>query len=206
MSSNPETQQPLASLHIKCNQYDWDWVSLDGLTEYTYIGSISFFSKSIIEESEFMAIVTDNNGKVDTASFTVGIDEALSLDITEFEWVRQGPQQGMGLEEYGLYWDQNYKSVYAHIKPLEGVSLYVFDSSVWNDVNTTLSKKVLFMDMVEYSVAIADFCIIEVFSSNDYDVVIGTIMPNGSTHLIHITRSEVSNDYVPKITIRGESK
>ena len=205
MFSNSETQQPLVSLHIMCNQYDWDWVSLDGLTEYTYIGSISFSSKSIIEESEFMAIVTDNNGKVDTASFTIGVDETLSLDNAEFEWIRQGALPGTGLEEFGLRWERNYKSIYAHIEPLEGVSLYMFDPSVWNEVNTIMSKKVLFMDAVENSYySINEYEHVDVLSSNDYDDVIGTIMPDGTCHLLHITRCDVSN--YTRFTISGEAK
>jgi len=204
MSSNSETQQPLASLHIKCNQYDWDWVSLDGLTEYTYFGSISFPSRSIIEESEFMAIVMDNNGKVDTASFTVGIDETLSLDNAEFIWIRQG-LQSTGLEAFGLYWDSNrgpYWDVHAQIMPLEGVRLYWFNSSVWNETNTEMSKFVLFLEAEEIMV----YGNVSVMSSNNYDDVIGTKMPDGTCHLLHITRCDVSNDYYTKYTIRGEAK
>ena len=180
-------------------------INISGFSEYIYIDSVSVsLAKDIIGELIIRATVKDVNGESSKASFTVRIDDDSSpLIIREFEWIRQGYQPGTGLEEFGLCWDSNAKTPHAQIKPLEGVSLYALYPSVWEETITETQKLAA---LLEIGMIITVYGNVDVMSSNNYNDVIGTIMPDGTCHLLHITRCNVSNDYYTKITISGEAK
>lgn len=128
----------------------------------------------------------------------------IPLAVTDFEWYRQGTTQ-TGLDYYGLYWEKNTKYVHAHIKPLDGVTLYSFDSSAWNTTITDDDKVILFSNSTNTIEVYNNVCV-DYFNSF-YDDVIGTKMADGTLHLIHVTSCTSSSSPGGVIcTIHGQSK
>ena len=128
----------------------------------------------------------------------------IPLAVTDFEWYRQGTTQ-TGLGHYGLNWVGNYKSPYAQIKPLDGVTLYSFDNSSWNATNTDVEKTALFANSGQM-ITVYNNVDVNYYNST-YDDVIGTKMADGTLHLIHVTSCTSSSSPGGVIcTIHGQSK
>lgn len=157
------------------------------------------------------------NGTVvsDNANYSFGVTTnrtlvanftSIPLVVTDFEWYREGSSQGVGLDDYGLYWATNAKPACAQIKPLDGVTLYSFDSSVWNTTETEDDKAAIFSNSTNI---IEVYNNVSVWASATYDDVIGTRKADGSMHLIHVTNC-VIGDYQPGVGysyhIYGQSK
>lgn len=197
----------LSSLTINIDDGDYlqvfDIVDLSGMNEYYYVSTVFFASnKDIIGEYTFIAEVTDVNGRSNSASFTVYVNQQ-GLLSTPFVWVRTGAAEGVGLEEFGLSWQMNSKEAFARIRPLDGVTLMVFDPSVWNEVTTDMQKAALFSGS---GMVISEYANVSVWNSNNYNDVIGTILPNGSMRLIHVTNSVVTTFKGMSVAISGEWK
>lgn len=199
----------LSSLVIKADDYEFDFVDLSGMTSYTYVNHVMFsVEREIIGDCTFTAIVTGINGHSSTASFKVFVNVNPHPLITyNFTWYRMG-NTSTGLEEFGLYWESNSKGIYAQIKPLEGVSMYWLDPFVWDVTITEEEKATLLANAIENYLPIPVYNYVDVsLAHSDYNHVIATIKPDGTFHLIHVTRCDVSIDYYGSaITITGEAK
>ena len=188
-----ESTVGLASLAIRAEHSAgyllFDGSDLDGALDYSFVGSVTFFAeREIVGECTFTAVVTDVNGQSSSASFTVYINQDQMLIPSPFEWCRYGANPGTGLEEFGLYWDRNSKDIYARIRPLDGVSLFYFDPTVWNEVGTEAEKAALFLSALEAQPFLYEYANVSAtMVSADYDDVIGTVLPDGTMHLIHVT-------------------
>ncbi len=206
MAANTQTNKELVKVVVKIDEETPDTLSING-TEFTYRGSIVYNLNrdEIVGESLITAIVTDAAGETATTSIKLSLNNPEEpLTVSDFEWFRQGNTQ-TGLEEYGLYWYQNAKSPFAQIKPLDGVILYKFDSSVWNQVEYGTQKEAVFADG---AVTAAMYNNVDVNQNGTYDDVIGTRMPNGTLHLIHVEMCRIGT-YAPAgtpITIYGKAK
>ena len=188
ISSNSQTLKPLQSLVVEIDGNRWATLTdtLSGLTSFTYRDVVTYQPQrdSIIGTSEITAIVTDVDGKTASATITLQINQAEDpLTVGDFDWYRLGNEQS-GLEEFGLYWDKNAKSPFAQIKPLEGVVLYKFDSNVWDQVTFPTQKAAAFADGATTA---AMYNNVDVNANGIYDDVIGTRMPDGTLHLLHVT-------------------
>jgi len=219
-ASNSQTMKELAKFQLQTKFYEAGdeessrpevvadtTVTLSG-TEYVYQEVVNFVQAKagIIGKIEFTAIVTDVDGKSNTKTITVNLNQAEDpLAVSDFEWFRQGNQQS-GLEEYGLYWDRNAKSPFAEIKPLPGVILYKFEnSSVWDEVQFPSQKEAVFSDG---AVTASMYNNVDVNQNGTYDDVIGTRMTDGTYHLIHVEMCRIGT-YTSQgtpITIYGKSK
>ncbi|MBO6026377.1 MAG: fibronectin type III domain-containing protein [Bacteroidales bacterium] len=201
----------LSSLVIKIDDEMVDEVALSSM-EYTYRDGVIFtfdLDKEIIDEHTFSAMVTDVNGQTARTSFTVSVNkEPQPLIVSGFEWVREGANPGTGLEQFGLKWDANIsRGIYARIRPLDGVTLYQFDPSVWNETVTEADKAALFANALETLLPIDRYTNVNLVPvAMDYDDVLGTILPDGSMCLIHIMHSETEYTKVFRATISGEYK
>ena len=198
----------LSSLDIRVEDEEFEFVELHGETTYIYTGDVTFSYdwKEIIGECVFTAIATDIDGRTNTATLHLYLQDIQEpLDIVDFEWYRQNGHAS-GLDEYGLYWHGNYKDeTKAHIKPLEGVTLYSFNSSAWDATITNDEKEALFANEGQI---INEYNNVSVMYYNSlYDDVIGTAMPDGTLHLIHVTRCIIeTGSSGPRVYIYGESK
>ena len=184
-ASNAETQKDLATFKI----YIDDELKLDSVIsgkEYEFTGTFSYdFRNNIIDQTVIKAVVTDVAGKMNTATINLQINQPEeALAVGDFDWYRLGTQEQTGLAEYGLKWEQNAKETHAQIKPLDGVILYKFDSSVWDEVTYESQKVAKFSDG---AVTTAVYNNVSTSTNGLYDDVIGTRMPDGTLHLLHVT-------------------
>ena len=218
VASNSQTMKELAKFQLETSSVgleedsrpeviDDTIVNISG-TEYVFQDVVGFVlaKTGIVGKIQFVAIVTDVDGKSNTKTVTVNLNQAEDpLEVSDFEWFRQGNEQ-RGLEEYGLYWDRNAKSPFAEIKPLPGVILYKFaDSSVWDEVLYPSQKEAVFSDG---AVTASMYNNVDVNQNGTYDDVIGTRMTDGTYHLIHIEMCRIGT-YTSQgtpITIYGKSK
>lgn len=216
MASNSQTKKELKQLSLSTTFIDLEGnestpeeeiISLAGKTEYRFVDTVAYeVTRDVMGTIKTVATVTDVDGKVNTATLTLNLNEpAEPLEEADFTWFRHGSNPGEGLEEFGLEWTSNLKEAYAIIKPVEGATLYGFGvgSDVWNEVTTDVEKVAAFTEGL-HSV-MDDFRGVSAWSSKDYDYVIGTLY-NGEYHLIHITHGEVVGSGPTDITITGKAK
>ncbi|MBR4391193.1 MAG: hypothetical protein IKT08_03700 [Bacteroidales bacterium] len=213
MASNPETGKELASLTISTVQGEYEEVyntlTISG-TEYEYRDTIMWE----LSRDEFLGTVTikatvtdvDNQSKTSTMTISV-FNPALPLLTSPFEWYRLGNTQ-TGLDEFGLYWENNQKATHAQIKPKDGVQMFFFEPEVYDATTTDIEKASLFNNAVETMHPQPVYNNVSTSANGTYNDVIGTIDAEGNTHLIHITKC-VIGEFVPAgypITISGEAK
>ena len=204
-----ESSEGLSSLSVIIDDEVIDEMRFNGETSYTYEKSVMFApAYTNIEDCTFTAVVTDVNGLSNSVSFTVYLAQNQMLIQSPFEWSRYGGNPGTGLEEFGLYWNYNGKDdFYARIRPLDGVSLFSFDPTVWNEVNTEAEKAALFSSALGTMSPEYEYAHVSIMASADYDDVIGTVLPDGTMRLIHVTHSLVTISSIGTIvTISGEWK
>ena len=218
MASNSQTKKELKQLSLSTTFIDLEGnestpeeeiISLAGKTEYRFVDTVAYeVTRDVMGTIKTVATVTDVDGKVNTATLTLSLNEpAEPLEEADFTWFRHGSNPAEGLEEYGLEWTGNGKEVFAIIKPVEGATLYGFGvgSDVWNEVTTDVEKVAAFTEGL-HSV-MDDFRGVSAWNTKDYDYVIGTLY-EGEYHLIHITHGQVDNNGSAgtDITITGKAK
>jgi hypothetical protein len=218
MASNSQTKKELKQLSLSTTFIDLEGnestpeeeiISLAGKTEYRFVDTVAYeVTRDVMGTIKTVATVTDVDGKVNTATLTLSLNEpAEPLEEADFTWFRHGSNPAEGLEEYGLEWTGNGKEVFAIIKPVEGATLYGFGvgSDVWNEVTTDVEKVAAFTEGL-HSV-MDDFRGVSAWNTKDYDYVIGTLY-EGEYHLIHITHGQIDNNGSAgtDITITGKVK
>lgn len=211
MSSAIETSSPLASLVIKIDDNDPDTIALTG-SSYTYKGTLVYGLEKdeIVGSSTIIATVYDAVGQYATASLTFSLNQAAQeLVVRDFEWYRLG-NTITGLDEFGLKWEGNYpKDNYAKIVPQEGVKLFVFESEDWANVTTDVEKAAFFNTAIETMHTAEEYWEVNVTQMDqEYDHVIGTVLADGTCHLIHVTSSHSAYEAPlgTATTIYGEAK
>jgi hypothetical protein len=202
MASNSQTKKELKQLSVATyfinlegveELQEEEIVSLAGKTEYRYVDTVYYevTTREVMGSIKTVATVTDVDGKINTATLTLNLNEpAEPLEEADFTWFRQGTNDAIGLDEFGLEWTGNGKEAFAIIKPVEGATLYGFGvgSDVWNEVTTDVEKVAAFTEGL-HSV-MDEFRGVSAWSDKDYDFVIGTLY-EGEYHLIHITHGDV---------------
>ena len=218
-ASNSQTQKELASFRLETKLYNGttedvrpevigDTTMTISGSEFVYEETVRFeLAKSgIIGKVEYVATVYDKDNKMNTKTVTVNLNQPEDpLTVVDFEWYRLGNEQ-TGLAEYGLVWDQNAKSPFAQIKPMDGVILYKFDSSVWDEVTLPSQKIAKFSDG---AVTTSVYNNVDVNQGAMYNDVIGTRTTDGQYHLIHVTSSRILAYQAPYGTpcyIYGQAK
>jgi len=197
-ASNSQTLKELAKFQLQTKFYEAGdeessrpeviadtTVTLTG-TEYVY-QEVEVFTwaqrDQVVGKIEFTAIVTDVDGKSNTKTISVNLNLAEQpLEVVDVDFYRLGDTQ-TGLSDYGLYWERNAKAPFAQIKPVQGAFLYIFDSSVWEEVVLPSQKIAKFADGATTA---AVYNNVDVNANGTYNDVIGTYY-NGEYHLINIT-------------------
>jgi hypothetical protein len=217
MASNSQTKKELKQLSVATyfinlegveELQEEEIVSLAGKTEYRYVDTVYYkvTTRDVMGSIKTVATVTDVDGKINTATLTLSLNEpAEPLEEADFTWFRHSQNPGEGLEEFGLEWTGNGKEVFAIIKPVEGATLYAFDPDTWNEVTTDVEKVAAFTEGIHG--ILSDFRGVSAWNSKDYNFVIGTLY-EGEYHLIHITHGQVDNNGSAgtDITITGKAK
>ncbi len=217
VESNAQTKKELASLKLSVEEiysegtftYDTT-IDLTGKTSFDFSDFIlDQEERNIIAEATIKAVVTDVNNQTNTATIAMKLDQtAVELVEEDFEWYRLG-NTITGLDEYGLVWKGNYpKDTYAKLIPAENVKLFIFESEDWTETTTDIEKAALFDAAMETQHAVDEYWNVNVTQANmTYDDVIGTVMPDGTLHLIHVTNSHsVSGTQGTATTITGKAK
>ena len=195
-ASNSETMKELATftLNTKILDMENNEVSNEDTT-YTISGSEYVYEETLrytlsakdelVGKVAITATVTDVDNKTNSLTVILTLNQTQEpLAVTDFDWYRLANVEQSGLEEFGLYWYQNAKSPFAQIKPLEGVVLYKFESSVWENVIYEDQKVAAFSDGATTA---SMYNNVDVNQNGLYDDVIGTRMPDGTLHLLHVT-------------------
>ena len=210
VSSNAETQEALASLVVTVDDDEFETIELTGDT-YTYEGHIIWGApeeREIIGTSTIKAVVTDVDGKVNTATITVSVNQEDPLEVTPFEWFRLG-SAAVELTEFGLVWENNLKVTHAQIKPMEGVKLFIFEPADWEAVVTATDKAALFSAALENtSIMVGVYNNVSTTVGGTYNDVIGTITTDGEYHLINVLNCTIGA-FEPQgypVTITGNAK
>ena len=220
-TSNDQTKKELAKFNLNASLYETDGTlifSNDSIipasgTEFVFQNNNLVFEhnvRELIGKAIFTATITDVDGKVKSTTLTVNINQpAQPLVSRTFEWYRLG-NTITGLDEFGLSWKGNYpKDTYAKLVPQDGVKLFIFEAKDWNEVTTDLEKAAFFNKAIETLHTADEYFEVNVTQMDmTYNDVIGTIMPDGTCHLIHVTQSHTQ--YVAPTgtatTITGEAK
>lgn len=198
-ASNSQTMKELATFTLVGKIYDMEDNELSSAdttfaiegSEYVYQETWNFESKELVGKLSFTATVTDVDGKTNSVTINMNVNQpALPLEVGTYEWYRLG-NTITGLDEFGLVWKGNYpKATYAKLVPAEGVSLFIFNSEDWETVTTDVEKAAFFTNAVEFQHPAEEYWEVNVTQeSMEYDDVIGTIMPDGTCHLIHVIKS-----------------
>ena len=215
MASNSQTKKELKQLSLSTTFIDLEGnestpeeeiISLAGKTEYRFVDTVAYeVTRDVMGTIKTVATVTDVDGKVNTATLTLSLNEpAEPLETKDFTWFRHGGNPGEGLEEFGLEWTNNAKEIFCVIKPVEGATLFGFSPDTWNEVTTDVEKVAAFTEGLH--TVMDKFTGVSAWTPKDYDFVIGTLY-NGEYHLIHITKGEIESSAAgTDITITGQSK
>ena len=220
MASNSQTKKELKQLSIVTTFIDIEGnegapveeiISLAGKTEYRFVDTVGFEitdeTRDIIGSIKTVATVTDVDGKVNTATLTLSLNQpALPLEETDFTWFRHGSNNGEGLAEFGLEWTGNGKEVFAIIKPVAGATMFMLSPENWDAITTDVEKAAFFSEG-NLIAQIPDFRGVSAWNTKDYDYVIATLY-NDEYHVIHITHGQVDNNGSAgtDITITGKAK
>ena len=219
VASNSQTQKELSTLKLTGKIFDLDGtetysedtiINITG-TEYVYQEALNFtLDRELVAKVEFAATVTDVDGKMNSTTINLNINKpAQPLIGRTFTWYRLG-NTITGLDEYGLNWRGNYpRDTYAKLEPKDGVKLYIFNSEDWTNTTTDLEKATLFNKAIETMTPAENYFKVNVTQANmTYDDVIGTVLADGTCHLIHVTTSKATSlgAQGTEITITGEAK
>lgn len=212
MASNAETGKLLKKLSISIDGRvsDFDLNCMD--TTFRGLITYSYERDSIVGNGIIQATVTDEAGEMATASIEFSInDPAKPLTTKAFEWYRLGSganQIQTGLEEFGLYWQENAKVTHAQIVPKDGVKMFFFQPTDWEETTTDVEKARLKNKALENYTAQTVYNNVSTTAGGTYNDVIGTITTDGEFHLINVKKC-VIGQFQPQgypITISGESK
>jgi hypothetical protein len=210
-NSNALSGKNLTKFVIKVNDETWIDSTIFA-TQYTFDSFITFTpTKGDTVAVNITATVTDEAGQTASAQMNIGVimEDEVELVPTPVEWYRWGSTI-TGLDEYGLEWKGNYsRDYYAKIVPAAGVTLLTFSSKDWDATKTETEKLVLFHNAIENGQTAEYYWNVNVTQGDmTYDDVIGTIMPDGTLNLIHITRSTTVShgSQGAETTISGEAK
>jgi hypothetical protein len=220
--SNTNSKKDLTSFNLHAALYD-----LDGTTvysndttiavtgnEYEFLNNNLVFvhtvTRDLVGKAIFTATITDAAARTKSVILTININQpAQDLVVNDLKWYRLG-NDIQGLEEYGMMWKGNYpRDTYAKLVPMDNVKLYTFTAEDWANVNTDVDKAALFLNAIEHMLPSEEYFKVNVTqASMIYNDVIGTVMPDGTCHLMHITKSTAT--YVgaqgTEIVITGEAK
>ncbi|MBO6026232.1 MAG: hypothetical protein J6P73_03220 [Bacteroidales bacterium] len=219
VASNAETAEKLTSLIITIDGAGFDTVNFtEETTEYTYKMGTVFPPKvfeptrdSIVGTRTITAVVTDADGKTNTASIELSLNyhEEPLLTVNTFEWIRKGGNPAEGLDQFGLEWKKNVqRGFYASITPMEGALLYKIDDlNRFEAITTSAEKAALFTELA----AVKPLDKFEEIELNGYhttvprDFLLATIY-NDNTYLIRVKTTSTDNAKAEKWTIEGEWK
>lgn len=218
-ASNSQTGKELASFKLNLKimnmddqvEYTQDTTYAISGTEYVYQDTLGFtYNRELVGKVEITATAIDADGKSCHVTINLTINQpAQPLIARTFTWYRLG-NTITGLDEYGLNWRGNYpRDTYAKLEPKDGVKLYIFNSEDWTNTTTDLEKAALFNNALETMTPAENYFNVNVTQANmTYDDVIGTVLADGTCHLIHVTSSKATylGTQGTEITITGESK
>ena len=208
--ANTETNKQLARLVININDEPWCDTVISG-AEYTFDAEIAFVpEKGEIYDVNITAVLTDEDGQTATAEMDITVtEEDEPLEITPIEWIRRGSenQSVEDMASYGLLWTGSYKEVFATIKPMSDVKLYLADGNEFEKIVTDADKNAFMQELIETSKPIDEYRNITTNNSADYNDLLAVLMADGYINLIKISHAEIATgSFGTQITITGEAK
>lgn len=199
------TVEKLASFTIRENNQDLEGFPKDKIDRNEYQDEyITAFAEAGTYTLAFIA--TDKAGKANTEQITITVEEPVApttplADANAFEWVREGSNEGTGLDQFGLAWTSN-TSTHAVIK--KGADKFVeLTKEDWTKITTKEALK----EAVDKATSLDKIEKVSVEKNEDYDIVLAT-QKGDDYFLIHVIKGTVTsgNNGSTKIIITGESK
>lgn len=226
MASNTQTKKELKQLSITSSLFDLEGneepiseeiIALTGLTEYRFIDTLSYTLRDEnIGSVRYIATVTDVDGKINTATLTLSLNEpSQPLTVNPIEWIKIG-HNVQDLSEYGLVWKEtNYKDPFTHIFPAEGCMLFACSGygDDFADIVTDVDLAKYFNNLAEMTVIpseinTAEYNKVDCNPANrDYNDLLITKDAEGNLHAILIQHAAVTSVSAgTQITITGQAK
>ena len=226
MASNSQTKKELKQLSIASYFVDLDGeeylqeeeiIPLTGKTEYRFIDTIAYeITRELVGSIKSVATVTDVDGKINTATLTLKLNEPTQpLIASPIEWVKIG-HNVQNLSEYGLVWEEtNYKDPFTHIFPAEGCMLFACSGygDDFDEINTDVDLARYFNDLAEMTVIPTEINTVEYNkvdcnpANKDYNDLLITKDAEGKLHAILIQHATVTSVSAgTQITITGLAK
>ena len=216
VASNAQTQKELAKFSVIVNpgtEYQSTMIdtTISG-KEFVFQDTISYGpSKVIVGESTIKATVTDVDGKTNSVTIKVEINQpAVNLVVEDINWVKTG-HNAQDLSAYGLFWEKtNYKTPFTHILPADSCTLFLVENAEedFAKIVTDFDLANKFQQLFENSKPIDDYDKIDCNASGDYKHMLITKEANGKLHAIYISRAEITtpSGLGTRITITGKAK
>ena len=219
VASNSQTMKELATFQYNAKLYDLDnvlqdeqnnTVTISG-TEYVFEQGVNFsIDRELIGKAEFTGTVTDADGKTNSVTLTVNLNQpAVVLAVEDITWVKTA-HNAQDLSAYGLFWKEtNYKSPFTHILPAEGSTLYLVANGDrdFDRILTDVDLSNYFSNLVETSTPIQDYKNVDCNQSANYNDLLVCKDANGNIHAINILRADITTPAAgTRITITGKAK
>lgn len=146
-----------------------------------------------------------------SAECRVNITVENSLQPALINWVRTGAnveeQAKEQLESVGLEWTGSHKEIFATIKALDGVQLWICDGNDFADLLSSQHMANYYNSLFETVPSVAEYRNITTAHSADYNDMLFTKTADGNYHAVLISHAGIeTGSYGTKITITGAMK
>lgn len=209
-NSNVETKKLLKSFNFLV--FSEDSRLYDTLIQDINLGTYEFvtgFQFSTPGSYTVTGTVIDVDGCSAECRANITVESPLQPAL--ISWVRTGAnveeQAKEQLESVGLEWAGSHREIFATIKALDGVELWICDGNDFVNLLTDLHMANYYNGLFETVPAVAEYRNITTDHSADYNDMLFTKTADGNYHAVLISHAGIeTGSYGTKITITGAMK
>ncbi|MDR0363582.1 MAG: hypothetical protein LBH92_00945 [Bacteroidales bacterium] len=198
----------VAGIYKNGSEYIMRNILFEGLiSEYEDTLRYSDFPSDFLQYKDLMvsAITSEGIKQTRTVPITFSNFGKILADPESFEWRRLGINDGQGLDEFGLMWDNNIIEEFAEIKKKsETLKFCQLDPSFWELIKTEEYLR----EVVDAASSINVYTNVSTVENLTYNDVLGIKLNSTTYYLLHITYAKVEHQegYGKVVVISGEYK